>query len=267
MVTKDDEVLERISLNRLSQVVLVGRVGATTPALLALLDADVGLSMVGRGGRLRGRLMPPLARNAPLRRAQYRTEQDDAFCLEFARAGVHGKLCNSRTMLRRLRRRRDDLPEWGVVRVQEALKRTKTAKTLAELRGVEGGAARAYFAILRLAVRPEMHFDKRTRRPPTDPTNAMMGLGYTLLTSALMSALEIVGLDPYIGFYHADKYARPSLALDLTEEFRTPVVDSLVLMLINKRMVGPEDFEPGPKKAVYLNRHGRRVFFREFADS
>jgi CRISPR-associated protein Cas1 len=136
----------------------------------------------------------------------------------------------------------------------------------------------------RQALRGELaaSFEKRARRPPPDPVNSLLGLGYTLLTEAMMTALEVVGLDPYIGFFHADKYGRPALALDLIEEFRAPVVDSLVLTLVNKRMLGPEDFEAAgdgdaelptfPKvgnsgtAGVYLNQHGRRIFFREFAD-
>jgi CRISPR-associated protein Cas1 len=125
----------------------------------------------------------------------------------------------------------------------------------------------------RQALRGELaaSFEKRARRPPPDPVNSLLGLGYTLLTEAMMTALEVAGLDPYIGFFHADKYGRPALALDLIEEFRAPVVDSLVLTLVNKRMVGPEDFEEGKEgtegeTGVYLNQQGRRVFFREFAD-
>ncbi len=151
-------------------------------------------------------------------------------------------------------------------RIQQALEQIEEASSIASLRGIEGSAARAYFSFLRLAVHPEMRFGKRARRPPPDPANALFSLGYALLNAALMSALEIVGLDPYIGFFHAEKYGRPALALDLVEEFRAPIVDSLVLTLINKRMIGREDFEPGPKGGVYLNRHALRVFFREFSD-
>ena len=266
LVTKDDKVLQRVALDRVDQVVLVGWVGATTPALLALLDRGVGLTLLQRGGKLRGRLTPPLPRNAPLRKAQYQIEEDEQFCLGVARAIVRGKLSNSRTLLRRLLRRRSDLPSTRLERVQQAIRRLPEADSLAALRGIEGSAARAYFGFLRQAVHPDMAFPKRARRPPPDPTNALLSLGYTLLNSAVMSALEIVGLDPYIGFFHAEKYGRPALALDLVEEFRAPIVDSLVLTLINKRMIGPDDFEKGKGGAVYLDQHARRVFFREFAD-
>lgn len=270
LVTKQDEVLARAPLGRVDEVVLVGNVGATTPAILALLDRGVGLSFVGRNGQLRGRLAPPAPRNAPLRVAQYGRAEEGAFCLGVARAVVMGKLRNSRTMMRRLARRRQDvaegLPEGLLEQVQRALTMAEGAGSLAELRGLEGSGARAYFAFVGRALRAEMPFLRRSRRPPADPVNALLSLGYTLLNGALMAACELAGLDPYVGFFHADKYGRPALALDLVEEFRAPVVDSLVLTLVNKRMVGPEDFEPGPQGGVYLKQHSSRVFFREFSD-
>lgn len=273
LVTKEDEVLARVPLSRVSHVVLVGNVGATTPALLALLDNGVGLALVSRSGELRGRLAPPLALNMPLRRSQMRAEGDPAFCLSLARAIVAGKLHNSRTLLLRLLRRQETLPPDLLPRVESAAQQVEAAASLETLRGLEGSAARAYFGLLRQALRGELaaSFERRARRPPPDPVNSLLGLGYTLLTEAMMTALEVVGLDPYVGFFHADKYGRPALALDLIEEFRAPIVDSLVLTLVNKRMVGSEDFEEGQedgdsKVGVYLSRTGRRVFFREFAD-
>jgi CRISPR-associated protein Cas1 len=216
LVTKDDEILQRVPLARIDEVVLVGRVGATTPALLALLDADAGLTMISRTGRLRGRLSPPLSRNAPLRQAQYKKEQEDDFSLTFARAVVRGKLANSRTMMRRLlRRRSNDLPERLLERVQAALTEAETAPSLDALRGIEGAAARAYFGFIRESLRVDIPFQRRERRPPPDPVNALLSFGYTLLGAAMISALEIVGLDPYVGFLHAEKYGRPALALDL----------------------------------------------------
>lgn len=265
LVTKDDVVLAATPVGRVSRVVLVGRVGATTPALLSLLDAGVGLSFVNRSGHLRGRLLPPTAPNARLRKAQYLKEDDEAFCLAFARAVVHGKLHNSRTLMMRLARRYPIQGPW-LQRLEKSQAQIASAGSLAALRGLEGAAAKAYFAHIRQAVRPEMRSNKRSRRPPKDPFNALLSLGYTLLYESVMSALEIVGLDPYIGFFHADKYGRPALALDMVEEFRAPVVDSLVLTLINKRLLQPDDFKPGSNGGVYLSRHGQRVFYREFSD-
>jgi len=267
LVTKDDEILQRVPLRRVQEVVLVGRVGVTTPALLALLDAGAGLTMITRHGRLRGRLSPPISGNAQLRRQQYEKAVDADFCLDFARSVVRGKLVNSRSMMRRLlRRRRDKLPEGLLDRIQDALAEVKTAASMDALRGIEGAAARAYFGFVRESLRVDTSFQRRARRPPPDPINALLSLGYTLLGAAMISALEVVGLDPYVGFFHADKYGRPALALDLIEEFRAPVVDSLVLTLFNKKMIEPDDFRPGKEGGVYLTRQGQKVFFREFSD-
>ena len=245
LVTKDDEVLARTPLSRVSHVVLVGNVGTTTPALLALLDAGVGLSLVSTGGKLRGRLVPATGGNAALRQAQYRAASDTVFCTRFARAVTCGKLRNSRTMMQRLLRRHEGLPPVQLLRLEAALEQAAQARSVETLRGLEGSGARAYFGLFRQALRVDLAFEKRARRPPPDPVNALLSLGYTLLNEALMTALEVVGLDPYAGFFHADKYNRPALALDMVEEFRAPIVDSLVLTLINKRLLGPEDFVIG----------------------
>jgi CRISPR-associated protein Cas1 len=265
LVTKDDEVLLRVPLSRVSDVVLVGWTGATTPALLALLDAGIGLAFVKRTGALRGRLVPPMPKNIPLRHQQYARAQDEAFCLEVARAIVGGKLRNQRTLALRLCRSRAGLDESLVERISRAIQGVKVADDLDSLRGLEGTGARAYFQILRQALPEEWGFEKRVRRPPGDPVNALLSLGYTLLGHGLMSAIEVVGLDPYDGFFHADKYGRPALALDLVEEFRSVIADSVVLTVVNKSILDPNDFRPGSKGGVLLTQRGLRQFLAQYS--
>jgi CRISPR-associated protein Cas1 len=264
LVTKDDVVLMRVPLVRVSHIVLVGRVGTTTPALLALLRADVGLSLIGQTGRLRGRLMPPTGKNIPRRHAQYAQAQDPVFCLEIARAIVGGKLCNQRTMARRICRNHPEIDEASVKALDEAEESVEDATSLAELRGLEGLGARAYFQILRQAIPAGWGLERRARRPPPDPANALLSLGYTLLGQNMITAAEIVGLDPYDGFFHADKHGRPALALDLVEEFRSIIADSVMLTLINKEMLTLDDFRPGPKGGVYLKPKALKTFFRQY---
>jgi CRISPR-associated protein Cas1 len=268
LVTKDDEVLKVVPLDRLSEVVLVGRgVGATTPALHMLLAADVGLTFISRTGKLLGRLVPPTPKNIPARQAQYAAAQDPAFCWQLARAIVAGKLRNSRTMARRVARDCPGVDDTRIAEITRCLKALPAAADLDEVRGLEGQAARAYFSVWSQSFGGELRFERRSRRPPRDPINAMLGLGYSLLTQNLMTACEIVGLDPYDGFFHADKYGRPALALDLVEEFRAVIVDSLVRTLVNKRMVKETDFRPAgeEKGGVYLTRRGLRTFFTQYA--
>lgn len=305
LVTKEDEVIASVPLTHVSEVVLVGGVGATTAAMLSLLDNGCGMTLISRTGNLRGRLRPAEARNLPLRQAQFKRAGDERFCLEIGRAIVEGKLRNCRTLARRMVRKdegggargeeetdsgqaptvnaqrpaRWEEPRAAVGsdpfdRINMALSQVSLAKDLAELRGLEGMGAKAYFSVLRRALRAELTFEKRTRQPPRDPANALLSLAYSLLTNALFTACEVAGLDPYAGFFHADKYGRPALALDLVEEFRPVVADSVVLWVVNKRMLGPEDFEAAPSASpegrgaegggVRLSRRGLRVFLAQF---
>jgi len=264
LVTKDDEVLMRVPLARISHVVLVGQVGTTTPALHALLRAGVGLSLISRTGQLRGRLAPPTGKNIPRRHAQYACGQDAGFCLRVGRAIVGGKLRNQRTMARRICRSRPEIDESPIEHISAAIKAADDAADLAEARGQEGHGARAYFQILRQAIPEEWGFERRARRPPPDPANALLSLGYSLLAQNMITAAEIVGLDPYDGFFHADKHGRPSLALDLQEEFRSIIVDSVLLTIINKKLLTPDDFCPGPKGGVRLKPDALKTFFRQY---
>ncbi len=273
LVTKEDEVLLAVPLAQVSEIVLMGGVGVTTPALLTLLDNGAGLTLIGSGGKLRGRLIAAEARNLPLRHKQYARSTDPGFCLRVSRAIVDGKLKNCRTMMRRLLRGKrlgEETREAAVAasavihveRITAALAQVSTARDLAELRGLEGSGSHAYFHVLKAALRQELTFEKRTRRPPKDPANALLSLAYTLLTNAVFTACEVAGLDPYDGFFHADKYGRPALALDLVEEFRPIVADSVVLTAVNNRMVDENDFEWSQEEqgGVYLTHKSLRKF-------
>jgi len=264
LVTKDDEVLLRAPLSRVSHVVLVGNVGVTTPALLALLEADVGLSLISRSGQLRGRLMPPTGKNIPLRQQQYQRAQDPAFCLEVARAIVIGKVRNQRTLARRIVLAHPSIGTSGIEAMAAAIRSAERCQGLGGLRGAEGQAARAYFDILRQALPEPWRAPRRQRRPPPEPMNALQSLGYTLLTQNLMAACEVVGLDPYDGFFHADKYGRPALALDLVEEFRSVIVDSVLLTVANKGILGVDDFDQAEGRAS-LTPRGLRVFLQQYS--
>jgi CRISPR-associated protein Cas1 len=264
LVVKEETVLLAAPLGRVDHVVLVGNVGVTTPALHALLDAEIGVTLLNRWGDLRGQLHPGMDRRLAVRRQQYTRGQEAAFCLAFSRAVVQGKLRNLRNLARKLVRSGAVADAAPIELVVEALASSEQAGSLETLRGLEGIASRAWFALLRQALDHDMGFTQRIRRPPTDPINAMLSLGYTLLTQNMMTACEIVGLDPYEGYFHADSYGRPALALDLIEEFRACVVDSTVLRLVNRDMVDATDFMPGPEGGLYLKPGGLRTFFQAY---
>lgn len=267
LIVKNDELLMRVPLQRVTQVVLIGRVGATTPALHALLHAEIPLLFVNRSGKLMGRLLPPTHGNLPLRQEQYRRNDDNTFCLALTQAIVAAKIHNQRVLALRLARRHDHISGDSLIALKTAINKAQTTTEIDTLRGIEGMAARRYFALYRQAFAQEWHFSKRTRRPPKDPVNALLSLGYSFLTQNMMMALEAVGLDPYLGYFHAEKYNRPALALDLVEEFRNPIVDSLVLSLLNHRLLKEKDFkkEPG-QEGVFLTTHGFRIFLRKYSN-
>lgn len=267
VVTKEDATIIAVPAINVSAVVLIGNVGVTTPAIAFLLDQGIELIYLTTQGKLRGRLVGAAALNLKLRQTQYAKMQDAAVALQISRAVVEGKLANYRTLAQRWGR---DHGAAGLRQVAEDLiphlRAAAQAQDLAELRGVEGIGSRLYFGALRAVLRPEWSFEKRERRPPPDPVNALLSLGYTLLGENIYAALEIVGLDPYAGFFHADAYGRPALALDLVEEFRGIIADLVALTLINKRVLEPKDFQAGDAErgGVYLSERGMKKFLHHY---
>ena len=149
--------------------------------------------------------------------------------------------------------------------IQAMEKRIGKSTELPELLGIEGNASAAYFGAFNFMLKEEMGFDfqRRSRRPPADPTNALLSFAYSLLTADLISAIQTVGLDPYVGFFHQIKYGKPCLALDLMEEFRPILADSVVITLINNRRIKPTDFMQS-HGGWYLKEHCRKVFYAAY---
>ena len=266
IVEKDDTELLEIECFKLDTIFLFGNVHVTTPALTELLDHGIELALLTLGGRLKGQLTPPKAKNVLLRVAQYQKSQDLQVALPLARTFIEAKVHNSQALLTRQHR---NYPERGFTPYREELDRLRgsitVAETLDSLRGFEGTAARTYFAGFALACRTELAFEGRRRRPPTDPVNALLSFGYTLIGAELASLLDAMGYDPYIGFYHQLDYGRPSLALDLLEEFRVPTVDRLVLNLANLRTLQPSDFVADEESGgLRLDRKALGKFFRAY---
>ncbi|MCX7673423.1 MAG: type I-C CRISPR-associated endonuclease Cas1c [Thiobacillaceae bacterium] len=258
----------RIPLHHVGSVVTFGNV-LVSPALMhRLADEGKSLVLLDDAGRFKARLEGPISGNILLRQAQHRQAQDTAFTLEFARAVVAGKLKNSRAVLMRGAREADDAQEAAQLSraaddLAASLRAVKDAPDLDTLRGIEGEAARGYFAALNLIVKPTQRgafqLNGRTRRPPLDRFNALLSFLYALLMNDARSALESVGLDPQLGFLHAVRPGRAALALDLMEEFRSCLADRLALTLINRGQLRASDFDERPGGAVLLNDTGRRT--------
>ncbi|GAB4200719.1 MAG: CRISPR-associated endonuclease Cas1 [Sandaracinaceae bacterium] len=265
VVTARREKVSEVPLRDVEQLVLLGNVTVTPAAMASLADRGIDTVFLAASGRYRARLVGAGSSNVRLRLAQYRAFTDDDTVRDVARRIVRGKIAAQRVMLLRWARRTPDDPEGRaaqdrLVRAQRALRaalvRLELADTPDEIRGVEGSASAAYFRALGAAIRdPGFRFDGRNRRPPLDPVNALLSLGYTLLLQQVESAIQVVGLDPWLGTLHAPLASRPSLACDLMEEHRAPLVDALVVAAIAQQAFRPDDFEEvGPGEPVLVKR-------------
>lgn len=268
VTTRANAVFKR-PLAHTNAVILFGNVTVTTPALKRLMRLGIDVVFLTAHGSYEGRLVGPLSKFGQLREQQYAALRDPLFRLKIAQIIVQAKCLNLRTLLLRANRERSH-PEIAasIERLGWLAERTQRTTRLHALLGVEGQASAAYFSVLRHLISSEWTFERRMRRPPPDPVNVLLSFGYTLLARELEASIALVGLDPYLGCLHVTEYGRPSLALDLMEEFRAIVVDSVVLRCLNNELVQPEDFTPGetPERPIVLSDEGKRRFLQAFED-
>lgn len=250
-------------------VIIFGNATVTTPALKRLMRLGIDVIFLTSSGQYEGRLVGPLSKFGLLRQRQYEMMRDPAFRLQIAQAIVQAKCLNLRTLLLRANRERVR-PEIGasIERLGWLAERATRTTRLNALLGVEGQGSAAYFSVFRYLLKPGWTFERRMRRPPPDPVNVLLSFGYTLLAREMEASVALVGLDPYLGCLHTTEYGRPSLALDLMEEFRAVVVDSVVLRCLNNDLVTPDDFTPGdtPARPIVLGDAGKRRFLQAFED-
>jgi len=261
------------------QVVLMGRgVSLTTAAMFALTRRGVDVVYLTGAGRYVSRVVGQEHKHGKLRHQQALAAADPRFALGLARSIVRGKVLNQRTLVQR-HAERAPWARQALNGMDEMARRVDSARTLDELRGLEGQAAKEYFSLFRRLLRPPQDgnswgFERRAYYPPTDPVNALLSFTYSLLLRNLVTACELIGLDPYLGFFHVIDYGRPSMALDLVEEFRPVIADSVVLEAVNRPFVNLANFElvdlseeeaekdenTPPRsgtQAVYLGKEGR----------
>jgi CRISPR-associated protein Cas1 len=258
----------RLPIHMLESMVCMGRV-AVSPQLLGFcMERGVSVCYLSAQGRFLARVEGPVSGNVLLRREQYRRSDDQAGCVSIVRNLLAGKIHNQRVVLARGWRDHGEKLT-NVSAFQHALKRLKRipyrllqSDNVDLLRGLEGEAAQSYFGVFNQLIRvdsPLLHFGGRNRRPPRDAFNALLSFFYTLLAHDCRSALETVGLDPAVGFLHRDRPGRPSLALDLAEEFRPLLGERLALSLINRRQLNERDFQVLDNGAVQLKDDARRT--------
>jgi CRISPR-associated endonuclease Cas1/CRISPR-associated protein Cas4 len=273
-ITDDEGAETQVRFIDISDVALFGNVSITTPALTALFEREIPVTFHSHGGWFRGVAHGAGHRNVEVRTAQYRLSFDEAACLRFSRDLVAAKIANQRTILPRNWRGPAEERQVALDRLAAARKAAGGATTPGQLLGIEGDAASVYFRAFAGLIKSPDHkqggaelapfrFEARNRRPPTDPVNAMLSLAYAMLTRHLTITLASVGLDPYRGFYHAPRYGRPALALDVMEPFRAIIADSVVLSAVNTGEVGPDDFVMAVTGTA-LTQAGRRRFVEVF---
>jgi CRISP-associated protein Cas1 len=255
------KVVDEARLLDTAQLNLFGNVQLSAQALRELAARDIVVTHLSYGGWLTAVTTPPPHKNIELRRRQFQIADDPASCLRLARAFVAGKIRNCRTLLRRNAR---ELPDGALHRLAESRRRAERAVMIERLLGIEGTAAREYFGNFSRMFKPDEYADapvfefaERNRRPPRDPVNALLSFLYTMLVKDMVATLVGVGFDPYLGFYHQPKYGRPALALDLMEEFRPLVADSVAVGMINNGELRQSDFI-ARAGAVSLTDGGRR---------
>jgi CRISPR-associated protein Cas1 len=270
VVRKDNRELTRVPIHAVRQVVVFGNVQVSTQTLETLAANDVPVAYLTGYGRFVGAFVPAVPKNVGLREAQFRRFADPLERLTLARAVVRAKLANQRALLMRSLRGDGDRgsDEPAARGIAELLRRLDDAGSVDTLLGLEGQGAALYFGEFgRFLKAPPsgrgFDFTARNRRPPRDPVNALLSFAYALLTKDCFAAVCAVGFDPYKGFFHSEKHGKPSLALDLLEEFRPVIADSVVLTLVNNEMVGPGDFVTW-RDACQLTERGRKAFFQAY---
>jgi len=266
VVEKDGQKLLDIPAGKIEGVLIFGNVQFTTQAVRLLFEQGIEMALLSRRGKLLGQLTSPNTKNITLRRAQYARSLEPLFVLSFAKSIVAGKLRNSLHFIREFGHNHRDLDlSEGSCQIEALWRQTDARTDLATLLGLEGAAARAYFQAFGQMVRGSLNFDGRKRHPSPDPVNALLSLGYTLVYTEISSLLDGIGFDPYLGYYHQPSYGHATLASDLLEEFRSPLVGRLTLSLVNNRIFDAEDFflHTG-SGGLYLKDESRKRYFVEY---
>lgn len=267
LVLEKEQKVGQFPLHNLEGILTFGYTGASPALMAACAERGVSLTFLSPGGFFRATVQGPTRGNVLLRKEQYRQSDSPAACVRYARDFLTGKIYNARWTLERALR--DHALRIDTARVKEAsdalqssLHALSDSATLDALRGIEGEAAARYFGVLNeliLQQKDLFFFEKRAKRPPTDNMNALLSFVYTLLMRECCTALEAVGLDPYVGFLHADRPGRPSLACDLMEELRSTYADRFALSLVNLRQASDRDFIREESGAVRMTPELRKV--------
>ncbi|PNW40585.1 UNVERIFIED_CONTAM: type I-D CRISPR-associated endonuclease Cas1 [Euhalothece sp. KZN 001] len=264
-VKADKKKLLDIPLIKLEGLVILGRATISPMVVNELLQRHIPLTFLTGTGRYLGRLEPEFTKNIFVRKAQWSAAGNTPQAIHLVQSFVRGKLKNYRYTLQRKVRNFNELNfDDAIMRLENNINSIQNLDRIDQLRGIEGAGSAVYFGSFnQLINNSNFNFKTRRRRPPTDPVNSLLSLGYSLLRHDIQSAVNIVGFDPYLGYLHVEHYGRPALALDLMEEFRPLVVDAMVLKMINKQYLKADDFITEPiSNAVSLTKESLKTFLR-----
>lgn len=268
VIRQDDTEIGRLPLHNLEGIVTFGFTGASPALMGACAKRNISLCFLTSSGRFLARVTGELRGNVTLRKEQYRLSDNNISSNKIAINFIIGKIYNSSMIIKRavrdysLRLDCDKLIAKSEL-LKGSINMLKECNNSEQIMGIEGESATVYFSVfddLILQQKENFYFRGRNKRPPLDNVNAMLSFAYTLLAGMCASALETVGLDPYVGFLHKDRPGRVSLALDLMEEFRSIFADRFVLSLINKRIINSAGFTKKENGAVIMDDDTRKVF-------
>ena len=264
LVSHSGKTLAEIPMYNIESIAVIGNVQITTQALFSLMKNGIDINYFTFSGKYLGCTAAEISKNIFLRLAQYDIYQDMGKRLEIARNIVANKIKNQISLVQRHRwDPEDDLWKDEVKQMEMLINKVQYAESTNQLMGIEGKASNIYFKSFGRMFKCKFEFRGRNRRPPKDPINVMISLGYTFLTKEVSSALEAESFEMYLGFLHGIRYGRKSLPLDIVEEFRQPVIDRMVIKLFNKSMIQEFDFT-FEEDRVILNEGGFLKFCKEF---
>ncbi len=269
VIKNGDEKIGQFPIINIGGIFCFGRVSVSPYLMGHCADHSVGLVFYTEYGRFLARIQGKITGNVLLRREQYRWADDKDKTAMMARLTVAAKISNTKSILQREIRNHGETATLAeaVSKLSRSLRRVKETLNLDEMRGIEGEAATTYFGVFNELLKEKtFSFDKRVRRPPTDPVNAILSFAYSMITQECASALYGVGLDPYVGFLHRDRPGRLSLALDMLEEFRAAWADRLILTLLNRQQIRKKDFVTESSGAVKLSDDARKLFFKAYQE-
>jgi len=267
VVKKDEQTSTRLPLHNIENIVCFTWQGVSPALMGACAERNIGLCFLTPNGRFQARVTGKVKGNVLLRKKQYQVSESEAQSVPIAASFLLGKVANGRKVIERALRDHAMLIDTAIlIQASASLKETLTVitdcKSVGDLMGFEGSAAKIYFGVfdhLILQQKEDFHFEERTRRPPLDNMNSLLSFLYVLLTNEVASALETVGLDPYVGFLHQDRPGRPSLALDMMEELRPVFADRLALSLVNRKQVTGKGFTQKESGGILMDDDTRKA--------